>query len=246
MDQEIASLTHVKKKFFQKRKELDVIDDISFSIKENEIIALVGPSGSGKTTIFNLLSGLLEPDEGSISLNCSLGYMFQRDNLFEWLTIRKNIALGLEIKGQKDKNSYELIEDLSKRYGLEGFLDNYPSELSGGMRQRVALLRTLVLKPGLLLLDEPFSALDYITKLSLEDDVYRIIKNLKISAMIVTHDISEALAFSDRIYVLSTRPCRIKNIYDLDLKIEGEKCPNNARKAPNFKDYFSKIVEDLR
>lgn len=243
----IVNFNHVKKRFFTKNGETPVIDDVSFTIGEDEIVALLGPSGAGKTTIFNLLSGLIKPDSGTIDVEASLGYMFQKDNLFEWLSIRKNIAIGLSIQHKMTREKEAKIEELAGRYGLEDFLDNYPSELSGGMRQRVALLRTLTLEPDLLLLDEPFSALDYITRLNLEEDVHRIIKSLGISAMIVTHDISEAIAFADRIYVLTSRPCTIKNIYELELRVPGgEQTPAARRNADNFKDYFHQIAEDLQ
>lgn len=247
MKNTIVNFSHVKKRFFTKNGETPVIDDVSFSIGQDEIVALLGPSGAGKTTIFNLLSGLLKPDAGQIETSGSLGYMFQKDNLFDWLTIRRNIGIGLSIGHKLTREKEEKIEELAERYGLKDFLDNYPSELSGGMRQRVALLRTLTLEPDLLLLDEPFSALDYITRLNLEEDVHRIIKSLHISAMIVTHDISEAIAFADRIYVLSSRPCTIKNVYDLDLHLPTkDNSPSARRGADNFKDYFQKIVEDLQ
>lgn len=243
----IISFKDVNKTFYSYHSVTPVLKKISFSIKENEIVALLGPSGAGKTTIFNIISGLEKPDEGTIEKNASLGYMFQKDNLFEWLTIRKNIELGLKIQHILTHEKKKEIEEQAKLYGLYDFLDFKPSELSGGMRQRVALLRTLVLKPDLLLLDEPFSALDYITRLNLEEEVYNIIKKLKISSMIVTHDISEAIAFSDRIYVLSSRPATIKKEYDLKILFSSaNNSPSAKRKNDKFKDLFAQIVEDLK
>ena len=173
---------------------------MNFHVDEGEIIALVGPSGAGKTTILNLISRLIDNDDGKISIDASLGYMFQKDNLFEWLTIYKNIILGLGIKRKITKEDQIEVENMAKRYGLYDFLDYYPSQLSGGMRQKVALMRTLLLKPNLLLLDEPFSALDYVTRLDLEEEIFTVLRNLNISAIIVTHDIAEAIVLSNRIY----------------------------------------------
>jgi len=222
-----------------------VISDMSFHVDEGEIVALVGPSGAGKTTILNLISQLLVPEIGEVKVDASLGYMFQKDNLFDWLTIYKNIALGLSIKRKLTKDDQKEIEEMAKRYGLYDFLDYYPSQLSGGMRQKVALMRTLLLKPSLLLLDEPFSSLDYITRLDLEEEIFKIIKNLKISAIIVTHDISEAIVLSNRIYVLSARPCTVKKEYILNEDMANAR-PNDARMNEHFQEYFKDIVETLR
>lgn len=245
MSRTIVDFSHVSKKFFNKKSEMVVISDMSFHVDEGEIVALVGPSGAGKTTILNLISQLLTPEIGEVKVDASLGYMFQKDNLFDWLTIYKNIALGLSIKRKLTKDDQKEIEEMAKRYGLYDFLDYYPSQLSGGMRQKVALMRTLLLKPSLLLLDEPFSSLDYITRLDLEEEVFKIIRNLKISAIIVTHDISEAIVLSNRIYVLSARPCTVKKEYILKECIANAK-PNDARMNENFQEYFKDIVETLR
>ncbi|HBD06485.1 MAG TPA: spermidine/putrescine ABC transporter ATP-binding protein [Firmicutes bacterium] len=245
MNRTIVDFNHVSKKFFNKKSEMVVISDMSFHVDEGEIVALVGPSGAGKTTILNLISELLVPEIGEVKVDASLGYMFQKDNLFDWLTIYKNIALGLSIKRKLTKDDQKEIEEMAKRYGLYDFLDYYPTQLSGGMRQKVALMRTLLLKPSLLLLDEPFSSLDYITRLDLEEEIFKIIKNLKISAIIVTHDISEAIVLSNRIYVLSARPCTVKKEYILNEDMANAR-PNDARMNEHFQEYFKDIVETLR
>lgn len=185
---------NLSKDFYNKEGELKVLNDISFTLYEGEILSLLGPSGSGKSTILNILTNLLEPTSGELVINGTIGYMFQKDHLLEWRSIMDNITLGLEIMHKKnDKKSMEQIERLLKTYGLWDFRNMYPKELSGGMRQRVALIRTLSVNPNILLLDEPFSALDYQTRLMVNDDVYKIIKNENKSVILVTHDISEAI-----------------------------------------------------
>ncbi len=245
MNKTIVNFEHVNKKFYNKKSEIKVIDDMNFHVDEGEIIALVGPSGAGKTTILNLISRLIDNDDGKISIDASLGYMFQKDNLFEWLTIYKNIILGLGIKRKITKEDQIEVENMAKRYGLYDFLDYYPSQLSGGMRQKVALMRTLLLKPNLLLLDEPFSALDYVTRLDLEEEIFTVLRNLNISAIIVTHDIAEAIVLSNRIYVLSSRPCTVKKEYILEKEF-SDSLPSKTRMLPKFQYYFQDIVETLK
>ena len=173
----IVEVNNLTKNFYSKEGEVKVLDNISFSLEEGEIISLLGPSGSGKSTILNILTNLLKPTSGEVNIKGSIGYMFQKDHLLEWRFIMDNITIGLEIMHKKnDKQSIERIERLLKTYGLWDFRNMYPKELSGGMRQRVALIRTLSVNPDILLLDEPFSALDYQTRLMVNDDVYRIIK----------------------------------------------------------------------
>ncbi|MBQ9786411.1 MAG: ABC transporter ATP-binding protein, partial [Clostridia bacterium] len=195
--------------YFTIKNEFNAITDLSFNINKGEFVSIVGPSGCGKTTILSLIAGLLEPTKGEILLdggsikNANIGYMFQRDHLFEWRSIYKNITLGLEIKGKKKNEEDSLrIDNLLTKYGLIEFKNNHPSQLSGGMRQRVSLIRTLAVMPKLLLLDEPFSALDYQTRLDVCDDVKKIIKEEKQTAILVTHDISEAISLSDKVIVL--------------------------------------------
>ncbi|SJS92701.1 Aliphatic sulfonates import ATP-binding protein SsuB [Clostridioides difficile] len=206
---------------------------------------MLGPSGSGKSTILNILTNLLKPTSGDIKITGNIGYMFQKDNLLEWRNIMDNITIGLEIQGKKDKKSLDRVESLLKTYGLWDFRSMYPKELSGGMRQRVALIRTLSVNPDILLLDEPFSALDYQTRLLVCDDVYSIIKNENKSTILVTHDIGEAISISDKVAILSKRPATIKNIYDIELNMDGTKTPLKTRKVPDFQKYFDILWKEL-
>lgn len=241
----LVEFKDVSKTFFSEKGETIVLSHVSFSLKPHEIIAIIGPSGCGKSTLLNLVSGLIEPSEGQVTLNARMGYMFQTDHLFSWRTMKDNVLLGLEITHTKTKENVKYAIDLLEKYQLGEFLHHYPQELSGGMRQRVALIRTLVLKPEVLLLDEPFSALDYQTKLLVLDDVYRIIHEEKKSAIIVTHDISEAISFADRVIVLSSRPSSIQASIPIDLHLQEEKTPLKARKSKEFPVYFDKIYKEL-
>ncbi len=241
----LVEFKDVSKTFFSEKGETIVLSHVSFSLKPHEIIAIIGPSGCGKSTLLNLVSGLIEPSEGYVTLNARMGYMFQTDHLFSWRTVKDNVLLGLEITHTKTKENVKYAIDLLEKYQLGEFLHHYPQELSGGMRQRVALIRTLVLKPEVLLLDEPFSALDYQTKLLVLDDVYRIIHEEKKSAIIVTHDISEAISFADRVIVLSSRPSSIQASIPIDLHLQEEKTPIKARKSKEFPVYFDKIYKEL-
>ena len=192
MNDNIVEVKNINMNFYTKEGELEVLKDVNFNLKEGEILTLLGPSGSGKSTILNILTNLLKPTSGDIKITGNIGYMFQKDNLLEWRNIMDNITIGLEIQGKKDKKSLDRVESLLKTYGLWDFRSMYPKELSGGMRQRVALIRTLSVNPDILHLDEPFSALDYQTRLLVCDDVYSIIKNENKSTILVTHDIGEA------------------------------------------------------
>ena len=191
--QTIVEVKDLNKNFYGKEGELEVLKNINFSLKEGEILTLLGPSGSGKSTILNILTKLLKPTSGEVNIQGTIGYMFQKDHLLEWRNIMDNITIGLEIQHKKTPESIARIENLLKTYGLWEFRNMYPFELSGGMRQRVALIRTWSVDPSILLLDEPFSALDYQTRLLVSDDVYKIIRNEHKSAILVTHDISDAL-----------------------------------------------------
>lgn len=243
----ILEVTHVCKDFYSLEEERQIINDITFSVEEGEILVLLGPSGCGKSTILNMISGLIEPSSGQINTyNKKIGYMFQKDHLFEWRNIMKNITLGLEIQNKLTPEAQDEIKRLLQIYDLWDFRSNYPSELSGGMKQRVALIRTLALNPDILLLDEAFSGLDYQTRLIVTDDIYKIIKNENKTAILVTHDISEAISVADHVAVLSHRPTTIKSIRPINLTLDYERTPLSSRSAPEFKDYFDVFWKELQ
>nr|WP_302599463.1 ABC transporter ATP-binding protein [uncultured Cellulosilyticum sp.] len=238
-------LIHIDKSFYTDQGELLVLKDINLRLKKGEILAILGPSGSGKSTILNILSNLLKPTSGEVKINGQIGYMFQHDHLLEWRTIMDNVTIGLEIQRKLTTESKEKVERLLKTYGLWEFRNNFPRELSGGMRQRAALIRTLATNPDILLLDEPFSALDYQTRLMVSDDIYKILKNEHKEAILVSHDISEVISMADEVCVLSKRPATIKDTYRIKLTVEGERTPLSSRKAPEFKDYFDILWKEL-
>ena len=198
---EMVKISNLSQTFYTKDGELQVLKNISFNLLEGEILTILGPSGSGKSTILNILTNLLKPTSGEVIINGKIGYMFQKDHLLEWRNIMDNITIGLEIQKQKTDEAMQRVERLLKTYDLWDFRNMYPKELSGGMRQRVALIRTLAVNPDILLLDEPFSALDYQTRILVSDDVYRIIKNEHKMAIMVTHDISEALSYKVQLLI---------------------------------------------
>lgn len=241
----IVELKNVYKSFYTDTGELLVLKDLNLSLQQGKILGILGPSGSGKSTILNLLSSLIKPTNGEININGNIGYMFQRDHLLGWRSIISNITLGLEIQNKLNAQSIKKIENLLLKYDLWDFRYHYPHQLSGGMRQRVALIRTLATDPDILLLDEPFSALDYQTRLQVSDDIYKIIKEEHKEAILVTHDISEAISMADKVAVLSKRPAQVKSTYDIVLTVEGTKTPLTARKAPEFKDYFDILWKEL-
>lgn len=242
---ELIKMKDVKKIFYSDIGKVEAIKNLNLTLNKGEIVGIVGPSGSGKSTILNLISKLIEPTAGSVEINGSVGYMFQKDHLLEWRNVLDNILIGLEIQKKKTNENIEKVISLVKKYGMGDFINNYPLELSGGMRQRIALIRTLSLNPDILLLDEPFSALDYQTRLEVCDDVHKIIKDQQISTILVTHDISEAISMCDRIIVLSKRPAVIKNIYDLKGIFGHDSTPLTIRKHPLFGYYFDSIWEIL-
>lgn len=272
---EILKFSNVCLTYHTKTDEILALNNVNFSVKEGEFVAIVGPSGCGKTTILSLISGILKPTKGEIfldgvdinapkssketfknkflifkkrtkdePLNSNIGYMFQRDHLFDWRTVWKNVILGLEIQGRKkDEETLQKLDTLLIKYGLGPFKHKKPTQLSGGMRQRVALIRTLALNPKLLLLDEPFSALDFQTRLSVCDSVSEIISNEGKTAILVTHDIMEAISMADRIIILTTRPGTVKKIVDVDLKHLGP--PIKRRESETAQNMFDKIWKDL-
>ena len=232
--------------------ETPALSHISFDLMPGEFLSIVGPSGCGKSTLLNLIAGLLSPESGSVTLDekkisagsTEVGYMLQKDHLLEWRSIYRNILLGLEIRKELTPQKLANTEALLKTYGLDRFRDAKPSQLSGGMRQRAALIRTLVLEPELLLLDEPFSALDYQTRLNVSDDIGKILKTSGKPAILVTHDISEAISMADRVLILSARPATVQRIVPIHLDIK-DRTPLSSRNAPDFKKYFNLIWKEL-
>lgn len=242
---DILKVKNLKKIYHTKNNEILAVDNFSLNLKKGEFVAIVGPSGCGKSTILSILCGLDKPSSGTIQTdkNLKFGYMLQGDNLFDWRTIYKNCLLGLELENKLTKENIEYVNKLLDTYGLKDFKKAYPNNLSGGMRQRVSLIRTLATKPDILFLDEPFSALDYQTRLAVSDDVYQIIKKEKKSAIMVTHDLSEAISMADRVIVMSPRPSKIKNIYEI--KLTNKSTPIQNRKAKEFANYYDKIWKDI-
>ena len=242
----ILQFNKVSLTYFSDNGETEALKGIDFSINEGEFVSIVGPSGCGKTTILSLISGLIKPTSGEIikdnEIEC--GYMFQKDHLFEWRTILNNVYLGLEITHKKTPENMEYVNNLLKKYGLWEFRNKYPNQLSGGMRQRVALIRTLALKPKIMLLDEAFSALDYQTRLNVCDDVSKILKEENITSILVTHDITEAITMSDKIIVLTKRPASIKNIHEINLSKYGT--PLERREHPEISKYFNELWRELQ
>lgn len=232
--------------------ETKAIQKLNIDIFDGEFVSIVGPSGCGKSTLLSLISGILKPSTGKILVNgkevegpsASVGYMLQKDHLFEWRTIMKNVTIGLEIQGKLNKGTQESVEKVLKEYGLYEFRNHYPRQLSGGMRQRAALIRTLATKPDILLLDEPFSALDYQTRIAISEEVWLILKKEKKTAILVTHDLAEAISMSDRIIVLTKRPAEIKSMHEISLTC-SYKTPITCREAPEFRFYFNTIWKEL-
>lgn len=248
----IVEVHNLGMKYQSLNGEIDAIENISLFVKEGEFTSIVGPSGCGKSTLLSLISGLISPTSGRVVVNGKevagtsreVGYMLQKDHLFDWRTIYENVILGLEITKTLTPETKHYVMELLKTYGLYEFKDKYPSQLSGGMRQRAALIRTLATNPKILLLDEAFSALDYQTRLAVTEDIYSIIKQEKKTAILVTHDIAESIAMADRVVVLSKRPATIKNVYEIKLSCE-KRTPLCSREAPEFRHYFNKIWKEL-
>lgn len=245
-------LKNISKVYQDDNGETMAIKDFSYTFKKGHFTSIVGPSGCGKSTLLSIICGLEKASSGTIYMdnsilttkNHNIGYMLQRDYLLDWRTIYKNILLGLEIRKTLNKESEEYANFLLEKYGLAEFKNKYPSQLSGGMRQRVALIRTLAIKPDVLLLDEAFSALDYQTRLSVTEDVYRIIKAENKVTIMVTHDIPESISMSDEVIILSKRPSTIKKVYKIDFEME-DRTPLTCRDNPKFSQYFEKVWKEL-
>lgn len=248
----LVTCKHVNYTYHTLQGETPALCDIDFRVNKGEFVSIVGPSGCGKSTLLSLLCGLLKPESGTILLSGEpitdknrfrIGYMLQHDHLFEWRSVKKNILLGLEIQKKISAAALEEADQQLKTYGLYDFKDAKPSQLSGGMRQRAALIRTLLLHPDLLLLDEPFSALDYQTRLQVGDDIGGIIRKSGKTAILVTHDLSEAVSLGDRIIVLTPLPASVKAIIPIDFP--KELSPLERRNTGAFKDYFNQIWKEL-
>ncbi len=250
--EQVLELKNIHYAYHTLEGETPALTDISFALNKGEFVSIVGPSGCGKSTLLSIIAGLLEPEKGLIKINgkylkestTNVGYMLQHDELFEWRTIYNNVILGLEVQHMLTARTKERAHELLDLYGLRQFETSRPSELSGGMRQRAALIRTLVLEPDLLLLDEPFSALDYQTRLTVGDDIGQIIRKEGKSALLVTHDLSEAISLADRVIILSGRPAAIRQTIPLIFDL-SEDTPLNRRNAPEFKTYFNLIWKEL-
>ena len=250
---ELLEIKNITMNYQTINSEVTAIHDISLSVKEGEFVAIIGPSGCGKSTLLSIICGILKPSSGEVyidgiktaGITPKIGYMLQSDNLLEWRTIYKNVLLGLEIQHRITDENIEYANKLLKTYGLYEFKDSYPSQLSGGMRQRAALIRTLVTKPEILLLDEAFSALDYQTRLSVTDDVYSIIKNEKKTTVMVTHDIPEGISMADKVVVLSKRPAIIQSIHKIEFEDIENRTPLLCRKSPKFSSYFDTLWREL-
>ncbi len=243
----ILKFNNVSKVFYTATQETVAVKNLSFSVDSGEFVAVIGPSGCGKTTILSLICKLIEPTAGNVEIMSenlnAVGYMLQRDQLFEWRTIYKNVTLGLEVQKKLTKENLEYAENLIEKYGLAEFRNHYPSQLSGGMRQRVALIRTLATDPDILLLDEPFSALDFQTRLEVCDDVYSIIRKENKTAVLVTHDISEAISLADRIIVLTKRPATL--LCEHETRLQDIETPLKRRESPDFSRQFELLYKYL-
>lgn len=245
MKNKLLEIKNLKKNYHTPNDEILAIDNLNLDIYENEIVAILGPSGCGKSTLLSILSGLESKSTGEINFynNDNIGYMLQTDSLFPWRNVFDNCLIGLEIKKQLNEENIKYVENLLIKYGLKDFKNSFPNNLSGGMKQRVALIRTLATNPRLLLLDEPYSALDYQTRLALSNDLHKIIKQEQKTAIMITHDIAEAISLADRIIVLTKRPCKVKKIYEVIL--DNKQTPTENRKDPKFNYYYEKIWRDL-
>lgn len=248
----LVTVKDISMKYHSTEGETAALSHINLNVAKGEFISIVGPSGCGKSTLLNIIAGLVKPTSGQIFIDGKLvygptpqvGYMPQSDQLFEWRTIMDNVLLGLEVQEKINGETKAYAELLLKNYGLAEFKNAYPRQLSGGMRQRAALIRTLAINPTIMLLDEAFSALDYQTRLVVTDEVKQIIAKEHKTAILVTHDISEAISMADRIVILTKRPATIKRIVDIKLTCSVN-TPLKCREAPEFKDYFNLVWKEL-
>lgn len=236
----LISVKNITKRYHTKDKEILSLDNISFDIEDNKILGIIGPSGCGKSTLLNILTGLDKKYNGTIDKyrDIRIGYMMQNDANLPWLTNYQNALLGLSLKKELTKERINDVNDLFDKYGLTEFKEMYPYNLSGGMKQRLSLIRTLAIKPNLLLLDEPFSKLDIDSRLKVSDDVYNIIKTRNIATVLITHDISEAITLCDKLIILSKRPGRITSVMDINLK---GNIPSLKRKEDSFFKLYNEI-----
>ena len=240
----ILEVKNICKTYQAKNGEIEALKDINFKIEEGEYVSIIGPSGCGKSTLLSIIAGLENKTSGTTYINGKIGYMLQKDNLLEWRTVLNNVFLGLEIQRSNTPENKKYAIELLKKYGLYEFKDKYPNQLSGGMRQRVALIRTLAIKPKILLLDEAFSALDYQSRLLVCDDVYKIIKTEKKTAIMVTHDIAEAISVSEKVIVLTKRPSNVKA--EISINFENrDLTPFQKRRNPQFSEYFNRLWKEL-
>lgn len=243
MSKEILSVKNISKTYFTLNKEILAIKDFTFTLYENDFVAIVGPSGCGKSTLLSIINKQEKQTTGSIDYyNKKIGYMLQDDALFEWLTVYENCILGLKIRKELNKDNIDYVLNLLKKYGLYEFINNYPNDLSGGMRQRVALIRTLATKPDILLMDEPFSSLDYQSRLMISGDIYNILKSEGKTLLLVTHDIAEALTLCNKIIVLTNRPSSIKKVYNINFEYSDLL---SKRESKEFKKYYNQIWKDI-
>ncbi len=244
MKNSILHIQDLRKTYYTVEKETLAVDNFSMDLNEEEFVAIVGPSGCGKSTILSILCGLEDKTSGEIEYDGKkIGYMLQTDALFDWLTILDNCLLGLKIKNELTEEKKEYVISLLKKYGLGDFMNSFPKHLSGGMRQRVALIRTLAIKPEILLMDEPFSALDYQSRLVISDDIFKILRAEKKSLIMVTHDIAEAVSICDKVIVLSERPCIVKKVFNI--KFPNSSTPIENRKAIEFSEYYEQIWKEI-
>ncbi len=240
----VLSVNNIHKVYHTTKAEIEAIKDITFNVNQGDFIAIVGPSGCGKSTLLSILNGQENVTSGKIDYHHkTIGYMLQDDALFDWLTVLDNCLIGLKIKKQLTKENKEYVLNLLDKYGLKDFINSYPRNLSGGMRKRVALIRTLATKPDILLMDEPFSALDFQSRLKISNDVYQILKEENKTLILVTHDISEAVTLCEKVLVLSKRPSTIKNIYSIFYS--QKTLPSSKRTALEFNDYYQQIWRDI-